>query len=174
MRLLSLNKRLALDAPASDLIEVALIEISHADLPAPIRLSTDNTERITTDPLVYGTRSTWRGANPASEPFLWVVAGAVLPGDDAEAPATAQLILDNLDSAMVELLRAVSSPPDVALAVVMAASPDLVEQEWTGLRVTSAEVDAGQIVLSLSRDQIELEPFPAGRMTRRNFPGLHS
>ena len=37
-----------------------------------------------------------------------------------------------------------------------------------------ADADAGQIVLSLGRDEVELEPFPPGRMTRRNFPGIWS
>lgn len=174
MRVLSLNARLAQDAPASAEIEACLIEISHPDLPDPIRLSTDNTERLSTDPLVYGTRSAWRGADPLTEPYLWIVAQAVLPGDDAEAPAQAKLVLDNLDRGMVAVLRSFTAPPDVALAVVLAGSPDLVEQEWTGMRITSTDADAGRIVLSLSRDEIELEPFPSGRMTRRNFPGLHT
>lgn len=173
-RALSLNARLAQDAPASDEIEVVLIEIGHADLPAPIRLSTDNTERLSEDPLIYGTRSDWRGADPLTEPFLWIVAAAVVPGDDADAPAQARIVLDNLDSGLVELLRSFTAPPSVALAVVMAATPKLIEQEWTGLLITATDADAGQIVLSLGRDEIEMEPFPSGRMTRRNFPGLHS
>lgn len=173
-RALSLNARLALDAPASAEIEAVLIEISHPDLTDPIRLSTDNTERLTVDPLTYGTRSGWRGADPLNEPYLWVVAQAVVPGDDADAPAQATLVLENLDSAMVELLRSFTDPAQIAMAVVMAATPDLIEAEWTGLLLTKADADAGQIVLSLGRDEVEMEPFPPGRMTRRNFPGIWS
>lgn len=171
-RRLSLNARMAGDAPASADIEVVLMRIDHPLLAAPIRLSTDPTERLSTDPLIYGTRSTWGGANPVSEPYLWILASAVLPGDE-DAPAQAQIVVENLDSAMVELLLSFTDPASVAMAVVMADAPDLVEEEWQGLLITAADIDAGEILLSVGRDEIELEPFPAGRMTRMRFPGLH-
>lgn len=68
MRRVSLNARLAQDALGSDEIYVALFEINHPDLEKPIRLSTDNTERLSVEPLYYGTRSTWRG--PIRSPIL--------------------------------------------------------------------------------------------------------
>lgn len=173
MRRLSLNARLAQDADASEEIEVALFYIEHPDLEAPIRLSTDNTERLSDDPLLYGTRSNWKGSNPMTEPFLWIVASAVLPGDEEDAPASARVALENLDTQMVELLRSFTDPAEVSIAVCLASSPDIIEAEWEGLLMTSAEVTAGEIVLTLSRDEVELEPFPPGRMTRLNIPGVH-
>jgi hypothetical protein len=172
-RRLSLNARLQQDAPASDQIEVALFLIEHPDLAQPIRLSTDNTERITTDPLVYGTRSAWAGADPLAEPYLWILASAILPGDAEDAPATARIVLENLDADIVTLLRSFTDPATVRIAVVLAGTPDLVEAEWAGLQIVSADITAGEIVLSLSRDEVELEPFPPGRTTRLAFPGLH-
>lgn len=174
MRRISLNARLALDAPSSAEIELALFKIEHPQLDAPIRLSTDNTERLSDDPLTYGTRSSWGGANPLTEPYLWIVASAVLPGDAEDAPASAQIALDNLDARMVEILRSFTDPATVSMAVVLADSPDVIEAEWTGLQLASSTVDAGEILLTLSRDEVELEAFPPGRMTRLNFPGLHS
>lgn len=174
MRRLSLNARLAQDAEGSAEIEVALILIEHPELSSPIRLSTDNTERLSDDPLMYGTRSGWRGANPVTEPYLWVIASAVLPGDSEDAPASAKIALENLDAEMVELVRSFTDPATVSLAVVLADSPSVVEAEWSGLRLVSADITAGEIILSISRDEVELEPFPPGRMTRLNFPGLHS
>lgn len=174
MRRLSLNARLAQDARATGEIEVALILIEHPELTAPIRLSTDNTERISDDPLVYGTRSTWRGANPATEPYLWIVASAVLPGDAEDAPASARIAVENLDIEMVELVRSFTDPATVSLAVVLASSPNVIEAEWSGLQLASADITGSEIVLSLSRDEVELEAFPPGRMTRHKFPGLHA
>lgn len=173
MRRLSLNARLALDAAASDEIEAALFLIEHPDLVAPIRLSTDNTERLSDDPLIYGTRSTWQGANPVTDPYLWIIASAILPGDEEDAPASARVVLENLDSEMVTLLRSFTEPAEISIAVIMAASPNVIEAQWTGLRLTSAEVTGGEIVLALSRDEVELEPFPPGRMTGLNMPGVH-
>lgn len=171
-RRISLNARQANREATSAEIEVVLLEFSHPDLDAPIRLSTDNTERISDDPLTYGTRSTWRGADPATDSYLWVIASAVLPSDADDVPATAQIVLENLDAAMVELLRSFTTPASVALALVEAGTPDLVEEEYHDLRLTNADGDASEITLTLSREEIELEQFPAGRMTRQKMPGL--
>lgn len=171
-RRLSLNARLAHEADYSGEIEVVLFHISHPDLEAPIRLSTDNAVRISVDPEVYGTISAWRGGS-ASDPYLWVIASAVLPGEAEDAPAQATLVLENLDNDMVALVRSFTSPATVSIAVVLASSPNRIEAEWTGLQIVSAEITAGEIVLALSRDEIELEPFPSGRMTKHRFPGLH-
>lgn len=69
MRRLSLNARMMQDDLVSDQIYVVLIEIDHPELPRPIRLSTDNADRIQADPPIYGTRSSWRGANPITDPI---------------------------------------------------------------------------------------------------------
>lgn len=173
MRRLSLNARLAPDADASSEIHVVLLRITHPSLAAPIRLSTDNTERISTEPLAYGTRSRWGGADPEQDPHLWIVASTLLPSDLEDAPAAATIILENLDSRMVELLRSFTDAATLDMAVVLASSPDLVEAEWTGLQLITSEISAGEISLQFSREEIELEPFPVGRMTRDRFPGLH-
>lgn len=173
MRRLSLNARMALDAPASSEIYAALFEISHPDLSAPIRLSTDNTERLSAEPLYYGTRSTWRGANPITEPYLWVVASALLPSDLDDAPAAGTVVLEALDRAMVTMVRSVTTRPTIRMAVVLADSPSLIEQEWGEMQIMSADINAGEISLSFSREEIEAEYFPPGRTSRERFPGLH-
>lgn len=173
MRRVSLNARLMQDAEASGEIYAVLFHIEHADLEAPIRLSTDNTERVSSDPLIYGTRAPWRGANVITEPFLWVVASAIVPSDLDDAPAAAQVALENLDQAIVELVLSVTSPATVHMAVVLAASPEVIEGEWSDMLITSADMNTGEVVLSFSRDEIELEFYPMGRMSRDRFPGLH-
>ena len=172
MRRVSLNARLIQDAPASDEIYVALFEITHPDLPAPIRLSTDNTERLSDDPLYYGTRSTWRN-NHSTEPFLWVVASALMPSDLEDAPASATLILENLDQRMAEVVLSFTSVATLHMACVLASSPDLVEAEYTDLFITTADINAGEITLSINREEIELHLVPGGRMTTSTFPGLY-
>lgn len=173
MRRVSLNARLAQDAQATAEIYVALFEIEHPELENPIRFSTDNTERLSSDPLYYGTRSTWRGANPISDPYLWIVASALLPSDLEDAPASAQVVLENLDQEIVNVVRSFTSPATIHMAVVLASSPNLIEAEYTDLHIIAADIDAGEISLSISREEIELEYVPGGRMTARMFPGLH-
>ena len=170
-RIVSLNARLMQDAQAADEIYIVLIEIEHPDGDQSICLSTDNAVRISDDPLIYGTRSTWRGT--ARRDFLGVVASAVLPSDLDDAPAAATIILDNLDRRMAEVVRSFTSPATFHIAVVLADTPDQVELEYTGLLLTSATITAGDISLSISREEIESEFVPGGRMTSRTFPGLH-
>ncbi len=60
----------------------------------------------------------------------------------------------------------------VDLAIVLASSPDLVEAEWRGLKLMTAEGDAGDVTFTFSREPLSQEPYPADRMTRQRFPGL--
>ncbi|MBR26589.1 MAG: hypothetical protein CML46_06565 [Rhodobacteraceae bacterium] len=167
-----MNARTALDAASSAEVEVALFTIEHASLDAPVRLSTDPTERLSTDPLSYGTRSTWLDANPVMEPFLFVLVSAELPSDQEDAPAAATLVLENVDNDIAALLRSFTDRPVIHMAVVLAASPDLVEAEWRDLRIVAAEGDAGEVSLTLSRAPIEDELVPMDRFTKDRFPGL--
>lgn len=171
MRRISLNARAAQDAVASDEVEVLLIRITHPDLAEPLRLSSDATTRITSDPLTYGTRSSWGGVDGAV--YWFVLASTMLPDDTDDAPAAATIIVEAVDHDIAAALRSTTQRATVAMAVVLAATPDVVEAEWTNLSLVSAEGDAGEIRLSISRDPITSEPWPARRMTRAAFPGLH-
>ena len=114
-----------------------------------------------------------RDTTPQTQPFLWILASALLPSDQEDTPAAAQIVVENLDSEMVSLLRSFRTPATVNMAVVLAETPDLVEAEYLDLQLLSADISDAEILLSISRDEIELEPFPPGRMTRDRFPGLH-
>ncbi|MGO7015925.1 hypothetical protein [Rhizobium leguminosarum] len=173
MRRVSLNARLAQDAQATDEIYCALFYITHPSLAKPIRISTDNTVRLSTEPLMYGTRSTWMGTNPAIDPFLWVVASTLLPSDLDDAPAAGNIILENVDNEIAILLRSFTDLATIHMAVVLAASPNLIEAEWRGLNIVSADIDAGEVMIAFNREDIGDEYFPGGRMTRERFPGLH-
>lgn len=169
----SLNARLMQDAATSSEIYVVLLEITHPMLDAPIRLSTDNADRIQDDPLIYGTRSAWRGSNPVTEPFLWIIASVLVPDDKQDAPASGTFVLENLDHSIASLLLSFTDLATLNMAVVLASSPSHIEREWTGLKITTADIDLGEISVTFSRDQVELELFPLGRMSRSSFPGLH-
>lgn len=171
MRRLSLTARTTQDAAASDEVEVILVRISHPDLDAPIRLSTDPTERLCVDPLTYGTRSSW--PDSSANPYLFVLASALLPDDQEDAPQAAQLVLEVVDREMATPLRSTTERATVDIAVVLASSPDLVEMEFRGLRLVGVEGDAAELRLSISREPLTSEPWPSRRMTHAAFPGLH-
>ncbi|MBC7313547.1 MAG: hypothetical protein H5U11_13730 [Rhizobium sp.] len=173
MRRVSLNARLAQDASSTAEIYVALFAITHPVLDAPIRLSTDNTERLSVEPLMYGTRSTWLGANPATEPFLFVLASTILPSDLDDAPAAGNIILENVSNDIAKLMRGFTNLATIHMAVVLADTPNVVEAEWRDLKIMSHDINAGEITLGFSREDIEDEYYPRDRMTKDRFPGLH-
>jgi hypothetical protein len=171
-RIVSLNMRLSQDAMNTDEVEVVLVKLTHPDLEAPVRLSSDPTVRLSVDPLIYGTRSTWQTDD--GSPFQFVLMSTILPDDVEDAPQAATLVLEVVDKDMAAPLRTfVHMEAKVDLAVVLAGSPDVVEAEWLGFDLIGADGDSGQITLSISRDALETEPFPARRMTRDTAPGLH-
>ncbi|SCB18550.1 hypothetical protein [Rhizobium lusitanum] len=173
MRRVSLNARRAQDDQNTSEIYVALVRIEHSSLDNPVLLSTDPTERLQDEPLMYGTRSTWMGVNPVTDPFLFVLASTVLPSDIDDAPAEANIVLENVDNDIAKLLRSFTDLATVSIAVVLASSPNLIEAEFRNLKLMTAQIDAGEVTLTISRESIEDEKLPSGRMTKNRFPGLH-
>jgi hypothetical protein len=170
-RLLSLNARTSLDAQATVELQVCLFKITHPALDAPVRLSSDDTHCLSVDPLMFGTYSTW--LTDDNSPFLCVLVSAQVPGDKEDEPAAAALVLENVDNSVAQMLRSTTARATVDMAVVLASSPNLIEQEFLGMRLMSVEGNASEVTLNISREPIHSEPWPAGRMTRQRFPGLH-
>lgn len=175
MRRLSFNKRLSLDASSTDEVDVFLFYITHPDLDAPIRLSTDPTVRLSADPLRYGTRSNWMDSNTVTEPFEFIIADALVPSDLAEAAADAQIAVKIVDDTMVEAMRSFKAKATFAMAHVLASTPSTIEGEWRDMLLNEASLDLtrGEIVFSFSRDDVEDEPHVADTFSKQNFPGLH-
>ncbi len=172
MRRVSITARRSLDAAQSAEVGVVLMQFEHPDDGEILRVSSDPTERISADPLVYGTRSNWLGTNPVTDPFLFLTLGAEWPGDQEDAGFEARLILSNFNSEIVQTLRSFTRPAVAHLAHVMASTPDIIEVEARDLLLVSSDLDADRIELTLSRRAIEDEAFPSQRMTKQRVPGL--
>jgi hypothetical protein len=153
-------------------VEVALFVIEHPSLDAPVRLSTDPTDRLSIDPLMYGTRSTWDGAKPKTDPYYFLLASAEFPSDLDDVSAAANIVLENVDNDIVKLLRSFTDRPTIHMAVVLATSPDLVEAEFRNLKIVGSDGTANEITLQISRAPIEDEAVPMDRFTKDRFPGL--
>src|SRR4051794_30067324 len=103
MRTLSLNLRQALFAPESGLVPVFLLTITHPDLAVPIRLSSDPTTELSSDPQVLGTTS--RGND-----YLFIGATVSIPDEKDKSPPGSKLVLSNIDRSIIPLVRSISSP----------------------------------------------------------------
>lgn len=173
MRRVSLTARMAHEEPVTDEVLVMLMMIEHASLSAPVRISTDPTERLSVDPLSYGTRSSWMGADPATEPFLFAAMEAELPGDQEDAPAGFTMVTSTVDAGIAKLLTSFTDRADAHMALVYASQPDVIEQELRNAKLVTADGASGEIVMTVSRNPIEDETVPTDGYTKMRFPGLY-
>jgi len=158
-------------------VPLVLIELTHADLDAPIRLSTDMTERLSTDPLLYGSRSTWRGADPETEPFVFVAADWEWPGDIEDDGPQARLVFSMVTNDLLEALRSISTPASCNMALTYADRLDEdPEDQLLDALVQSAGADLGAaptVEVLFTPRPVWSERFPSVRTTQYNFPGLY-
>lgn len=171
MKRISLNMRMQLDAQASAEIEAILVRVVTPDNQV-IRLSTDPTERISVEPLRYGTRSTWLSDN-GPETFWFIGMTAILPDDQEDAPQAASIAFELIDAEISEMLRSTIERSQFDMAVILVSDPNTVEHEVIGLEIVESSGDSSQVVIKASRVPRSSESWPKDRMTRQRFPGLH-
>ena len=144
---------------------IGLFVFSHDDLAEPFYISTDPTERISSNPLLYATTS--RGNQ-----YLFLPIRFTMPDDKTGSPPIVQLEMDNVNAEMIDILRSINSPLTVSLELVLASDPDTVEISFPSFQMADISVTEGQIVASLNVDALFNEPYPAYQMTPGTFPGL--
>lgn len=164
-RTLSAGMLAAMYAQETDEVPIALLTVTHDDLVDPIYLSSDPTERISDDPLVYATTS--RG-----EEYLFLPFEFTLPDDRTDAPSGVTLTVDNINRDLVALLRSISTPASITLEIVLASSPDDVEIQLPSMLLSNVSIDDLVVQGDLIVDALFNEPFPAGTFTPGAFPGL--
>jgi hypothetical protein len=142
------------NAPQTDEVWLVLLTISHADIPEPIRV-VNNNENVTS-----------RGHEFIAFPF-----DISLPGEDPDMPSKARLRIDNLDRRVVNTIRAITSPPNVTLEVILASDPNTVEISFEGLTMREVEYDVQAVTGDLVYESIYTEPVTS-TMTPSRFPGL--
>lgn len=120
--------RAAVFAPETDEVELWLVELTHPALATPVRVVNDSLP-VTSQGLLYE-------------------AGAFrleLPEQDGP-DLRARLSLANVVPDLVLLLRGQTEAPKVSLRVVLADSPDVVEEEWPAFELLEVRYDASALV----------------------------
>lgn len=153
-----------------DEVAVLLLEITHASLTDPIRVSSDPTEFImlheeTQEP-IYGTRS--NGDVYYTLPFAFVFP------DQPEGNTTpkATLRVDNVNRQYVRVLRDTEITPICRIRLVFASSPDVFREEIGPYRLGSVTYNVTAIEGTLMPDDPRSEPVPALNFLPSSFPGL--
>ena len=134
--------------------EVVLLILEHSSLSSPIRL-VNNMTAVTHNGDTY-------------QAFAFE---AVLP-EQSDRVRSASLRIDNADRRLVSELRSIQDPMTITFRVVLLSDPDTTELEVGPLRVESADIGLTEINLKLGAEPVAYEPFPQGRFTPADFPGL--
>lgn len=156
--------RVKLYGQSEGLVCAALVTLTHAT-EGIARISTDPTQRVTTDPIAYGTVS--RG-----ETYLFAPVEIILPLDEPESEPASRLSITNVDRRLVTLIRSVEGGITATIELIDPADPDTVQREFSDLEVVSASYDAQEITIGMRVNLRQHEPFPKGRFTPSGFPGL--
>ena len=146
-----------LSAQQTDTAWLVLIELSHPDLPAPIRVTSDAVQTISNGD-VYS-------------PFPFDL---TLPDDSEGRAPQANLVFDNISQEIIAALRALITPPILTIRIVRASDPNYVEREWVGLEWHSSQYDISTVTGILTIDDLAKEEFPFITFDSARFPGLFS
>lgn len=155
-RALSATAKRAIFAQETGEVFVVLLELTHPQLPAPIRVCSNG------DTIIHD------GADYVPFPFR---ASLLSEPDDTVPQAT--LEIDNVDRQIVEAVRSVSGQPiSVRMKVVLASSPDFVEAGPFDLKLRDVGYDALVVSGTLAVDDVFTAAFPSPIMSPTTAPGL--
>lgn len=154
----SLDFIAAVNAQETDEAFIILVTIEHPDLPEPIYLNNSGANLVS------------RGHTFLALPFQ-----PTLVEDSDDRPPQAKLIMDNLDRTLVVALREAAAggdAPVVALEVVKASDPDLVEAAFTDFEIREITYNTLTIEATLTLESLFQEPACGYSFTPTHFPGL--
>lgn len=133
---------------------LVLLTIEHGALSEPIRV-VNNLEDIASN-----------GNNFIGCPFE-----IELPGQDTQRASAARLRIDNVDREIVNSVRAITTPAEVTIQIILASQPDTIEVQYDGLVLRNVQWDGAFVTGDLVAEDIFSEPI-CTMMTPSAFPGL--
>ena len=134
----------AIYADHTERVFIMLLEIDHARLIEPQRLTTDGQDTV-----------------HDGKTFLSVPFKVTLPDDRERALPTAQITLPNLDLTIIELIRKIDSPADVWMVLVLDSDPDAIERGPWKLKLRDVDYDVETVRGNIGPTSLLAEPFPA-------------
>ena len=132
-----------------------LVTISHASLAAPIRVCANGQDIVSN-----------------GNTFVGFPVQISLPSDEDDNAPTANMTIDNIDLQIIIGLRALTSPPNVDVAIVLASNPNLVEISMPTFKLRNVTYDSMTVTGELKVDDLTEEPYPADQFSPPLFPGI--
>jgi len=142
---------------------ITLLEISRGE--DIIRLSSDATQRISEDPIVYGTIS-------AGETYIYFPFELTLPQDRAESISGVKIQVENVSAEIGWWLRKSTVKPTATIKIISSGDLDnpimiLPDYDLASFQGGTMTIE-GELILST----LESEPYPGYTFTPGYFPGL--
>lgn len=126
--------------------------------------------RIDAESLAY---LPWIDSLASGYPYFAYPFTLTLPDDRDDQINTSQLAIDNVDRSIVKTIRSLTSPPTVAVKIVLASTPDVIEAGPIPFTLTGARWDALTVEGDLGFvDELLGQGYPAHAMTPQLFPGI--
>jgi len=154
-RNISNNARVAINSPQTDEVFLVILEISHTDLPAPIRV-VNNMQDVVSN----------------GDTYVATAFNFVPPSQQDGEIGRSKLVIDNIDRSIVTAIRSINSPADISASIILADTPDVVEAGPWEFKLRDVTYDRETVsgdlfYLSYLRDNI-------GTIRYKNihFPGL--
>lgn len=156
--------------PETEEREICLLTITHPDWAQPLRLSTDPTQWLRNDPdtdtPMYGTVS--RG-----QTYEYLPMQPVLPDSRDDAAPSGKVSISNVSRLVAPHLLTIGTEyPRVTVEVVLASQPDVVDQVWPEMELTTASIDANNAEVSIAMHTAQNEAMPWLRFVPAYFPNL--
>jgi len=97
-----------------------------------------------------------------------------LPTDDGETLRQVALEFDNVSLELIEEIRSVTDLIDVKIEMVLASTPDIVEIDFSELKIKNITYNKTTIIANLFMDDFLNTELTSEKYTPTNFPGLFS
>lgn len=133
---------------------LVLLTLDSPEMQSPQRFTSDGTETIS------------RGNTFNSFPFA-----ITLPIDDPENVPRAKLEIDNVDRQIVTQIRLATEVITVLVEIVLASTPDTVEQFFSDFELRNVEYGVQNVSGDLVVESFLQERYPSALFDPARFPG---
>lgn len=155
MRSMSAAAKAAIFSQETDKVFLPLLEISHPTLEDPLRF-VNNTENVTSN----------------GDEYIAFHFDVDLPGEQDDQLPRVTLTIDNIDRAITQTIRSLTTPPTIRLWICLADTPDTIEAGPFEFELAAAEGNALTVSGELAYEPILNQRFPSGIFNPGNCPGL--
>lgn len=153
----------AVNASETDEAFVALLTITHPQLPDTIRVCAESVHEYE--------EGGEKGVLSNGEFFARYPFSVTLPSSREDEPARTSITIGNVDRAIVDSIRQIQGKPQIRIDIVLLSSPDVFERTLY-MALESVSYDDLTIDGQIVQEDFLNMAFPAHKATPNNCPGL--